>query len=632
MSTRGSSERSTLGGTGHDGTIPTQREKNTVHSTVDASVLEDMVAQAVQAATSALRSRLEGLSANPEQSKTVFSGSLADMTVADLIQTVHISRKSGVVRVSSGRRRGCIWVERGRAVDAEIGALRGSAAAYRILSIERGSFAVDIEPVVRDMTIVEDTPILLMEGLRLSDEAKRALNEGAGAKALLEVDEEVAARMPVGLMPAARSLLQVFRRRCSLEEALDWVELGAAEAAQHTATMLQAGILVPSTESVEAVEAGRSITVPLPPPEATATERSGDFSSSLVEVSDELIRPAQEKRRGSSAMVVGGTLGVLAACVVAGGAYLTQGSKTGTDAGADVPVKAEAAPAVVAAPPPSPCPEGMVLVEGGTFFMGSQSEHPALSMARPSHKVTLDSYCIAVDEVTVQHYRMCSDAGQCERAHRTSFWPRGSADKRDWERQRAVLSSLCNEGYDDRGQHPMNCVTWNQAEAYCRWKGWKLPTEAQWEFAVRGRDGRVYPWGDEPPGPTRTNGCGRECVDWRVRSELSSHPVMYEANDGFVGTAPIGSFPAGRTQLGLNDAVGNVFEWTADRFYAFDESPRINPTGPDEGNERIIRGGAFNSFMPEFAEPALRFPMDEDAHSHGIGFRCAAAPVDSKER
>jgi formylglycine-generating enzyme required for sulfatase activity len=276
-----------------------------------------------------------------------------------------------------------------------------------------------------------------------------------------------------------------------------------------------------------------------------------------------------------------------------------------------------------ATPPASPCPDGMVLVEGGDFFMGTDAKTPVLSLARPAHPVKVSAYCIDIDEVTVDEYRNCSVTGKCKRAYRDSTWPQGGSDDKEWRAAMDVHSELCNEQYEDRGDHPINCVDWNQARAFCRRRGGDLPTEAQWEFAARGSDGRVYSWGDAEPTPAHMNGAGPEYVQWRKSKGLPEHGVLYDAEDGFVGTAPVGSFAEGATQYGLRDIAGNVFEWTLDEFRGYDNGEADSGGGP---TKRVIRGGAFNSFEPQFADPALRFPQDEDAHNHGIGFRCAAEP------
>ena len=279
------------------------------------------------------------------------------------------------------------------------------------------------------------------------------------------------------------------------------------------------------------------------------------------------------------------------------------------------------APEEPAAPPP-PCPEDMVFVAGGKFFMGSDAEAPVLKSATPAHQVEVEPFCIDKTEVTVEKYRQCSKDGACKRAFRDSWWPQGSKDEDEWKTDREVHSQLCNERYEDRGTHPVNCVTWHQATAYCQHIGRLLPSEAQWEFAARRSDGRVYSWGDDKPDSERMNGCGSECVEWREKVDADPTPMLYEANDGYPGTAPVGSFPAGYTKEGISDLAGNVFEWTADEFRPYGEVEKLAKESPG----RVIRGGAFNSFMPEFADPALRFPLVADAHSHGVGFRCAAKP------
>jgi eukaryotic-like serine/threonine-protein kinase len=288
---------------------------------------------------------------------------------------------------------------------------------------------------------------------------------------------------------------------------------------------------------------------------------------------------------------------------------------------APTPEKAE--PEVAVAAPSTPCPDSMVLVSGGKFFMGTDAEDPVLQTAKPAHSVEIGPYCIDIDEVTVDQYRECSKKGECKRAYRDSTWPQGKTDEAEWRKQMEAHSELCNEAYDDRGDHPINCVDWQQARAFCVQRGGDLPSEAEWEFAARGSDGRVYPWGDAVPTQQHMNGSGREYVTWRESKGLPPHAVLYEAEDGFVGTSPVGKFTEGTTQYGLHDIAGNVFEWTLDEFRRYDDTSESTEEGP---RKRVIRGGAFNSFQPQFADPALRFPQVEDAHNHGIGFRCVAEP------
>ncbi len=278
------------------------------------------------------------------------------------------------------------------------------------------------------------------------------------------------------------------------------------------------------------------------------------------------------------------------------------------------------------AAPSTPCPKSARLVAGGKFFMGSDSENPMLGRARPAHQVEVDSVCLDVHEITVSEYKTCVGAGDCKPAFRETWWPQGKTDEETWKHDREVHTPMCNDGQPDRLNHPINCVTWAQADAYCTHKGGRLPTEAEWEFAARGSDGRVYPWGDQLPDPERANACDESCQKWREENDLPDYGAMFDADDGYAGTSPVGSYPKGRTQSGLEDMVGNVYEWTADRFYAYDSEFQKNPRGPEEGDARVIRGGAFNSFKATFADPAFRYSADESAHNHGIGFRCAFDP------
>lgn len=279
-------------------------------------------------------------------------------------------------------------------------------------------------------------------------------------------------------------------------------------------------------------------------------------------------------------------------------------------------VPKEATPALDA------CPTGMLRIPGGEFFMGSD-EKDALDIEKPAHKVKLAPYCIDEFEVSVAQYKKCSDEGGCRRASKENVWP-GIKPA-----QRKIYDPLCNiNDPEGKANHPINCVEWDQAREYCETMGARLPTEAEWEFAARGPDGRIYPWGDERPSKDHLNACGKECVAWQ-----KTHPdpdgvlgAMYDEDDGFPNTAPVGSFPKGKSRYGVQDVVGNVWEWVAD-FYApyakSTESTEIDPKGPTEGDDRVIRGGAWNGAFPSWVRPAFRYHVAPSSRSYGFGFRCA---------
>jgi formylglycine-generating enzyme required for sulfatase activity len=283
---------------------------------------------------------------------------------------------------------------------------------------------------------------------------------------------------------------------------------------------------------------------------------------------------------------------------------------------------AAAAPAVSAAPPPKECPAKMARIEGGKFFMGSDDKD-ADPDERPAHQVTLAPYCIDLHEVTAAEYKACSDVGECKRAPVEVEWK----DIRPNEKK--AFSPLCNfraATDPDRGKHPINCVDWDMAATYCVAHKKRLPTEAEWEFATRGPDGRRYPWGDEPPDKTRMNACGTECLAWGKKNGVEMGfrgKGMYADDDGFFATAPVGSFPDGKSRYGLFDVVGNVWEWTSDWDGKYAPDPVVDPTGPKMGERRVVRGGAFNGAMPSWVRPSQRYSDLPSTHSHAYGFRCA---------
>jgi serine/threonine-protein kinase len=210
------------------------------------------------------------------------------------------------------------------------------------------------------------------------------------------------------------------------------------------------------------------------------------------------------------------------------------------------------------------------------------------SNERPAHTVTLDAFWIDKTEVTNAQYRRCVEGGGCtapgssSSASRNSYYGNGSFDN-----------------------YPVIYVNWNQASAYCRWAGARLPTEAEWEKAARGTDGRQYPWGNQYPDCQRAN-CG--CQE-----------------GGCVGdTNQVGSYPAGASPYGALDMGGNVYEWVADwydgGYYA--SSPANNPQGPNAGDGRVVRGAGWVN-EGSFLRTVWRHHSDPASGSPDFGFRCA---------
>jgi formylglycine-generating enzyme required for sulfatase activity/serine/threonine protein kinase len=278
--------------------------------------------------------------------------------------------------------------------------------------------------------------------------------------------------------------------------------------------------------------------------------------------------------------------------------------------------KVAAAPASAPpAPPPPTCPERTATIPAGQFFQGSD-EKDAPPNEKPAHNVKLDAYCIDLYEVTASEYKTCSDAGRCKRASTEVSWPDITP------KDQKLYAPLCTFGQEGMGDYPINCVSWEMADIYCKAQDKRLPTEAEWEYATRGPDGRVYPWGDEEPTALHLNACGTECVKWGQKNGVALSP-LYAADDGFATLAPVGKYDKGRSRFGPYDVVGNVWEWVADWYADYGADSATNPTGKAAGEKRVIRGGGWNGSYATWLRPSFRYAQDPTATSHGIGFRCA---------
>jgi formylglycine-generating enzyme required for sulfatase activity len=264
-----------------------------------------------------------------------------------------------------------------------------------------------------------------------------------------------------------------------------------------------------------------------------------------------------------------------------------------------------------------PCPRGTVLVEGGRF--------------RPTaHKgvATIDDFCLDLHEVTVAEYADCADDGHCSAAA-TTVQREGLSDK-----ERAAESALCNGARRSRGKHPVNCVTWNQAEAYCRARGGHLPSEPQWEWAARGgSQERSYAWGEEEPGPRLVNACGRECARHFESAYSEAWPSLFTSKDGAVGTAKVGSHARGAGRDRVQDLAGNVWEWTSSAEITYASEVGLDAEalagfvkGGPIPDQRVSRGGGFTTDMDEEIRVTARKLRNAKDRRADLGFRCARDP------
>ncbi len=294
--------------------------------------------------------------------------------------------------------------------------------------------------------------------------------------------------------------------------------------------------------------------------------------------------------------------------------------------GSGAPAASGAAPSASAAgsaaAPAGTCPATMAQIPGGPMFMGARDLVPYAD-ALPPHRVQVSAFCIDRTEVTTADYQACVDKGICERALDHVSWP----DLKDAQKKK--YSGFCNASKADRGKHPINCVAWAMADNYCKQMGHRLPTEAEWEYAARGSSQRKYPWGDDPPSAKFLNACGKECAAWK-RTQKDPDRTMFDEDDGFLGTAPVGSFPAGASAHGVLDLAGNVWEWTADWYEPYSETdsnnPPSDPKGAARGEKRVLRGGDYLGSEPDWSRPSYRWKTVPDTYNHAIGFRCAKTP------
>ena len=432
-------------------------------------------------------------------------------------------------------------------------------------------------------------------------------------------------------------LWEALRSAMSLEPLRGFAAMDASQSSQLLTALAPSGqgpYTVPSSDPnasalfrdsrpIQQPMVGASATGPFLPPPANANGHPTMPAANGMPPMSPLAAPAPAK--SGTLVAVGGAVVALGVVFIAVGVWALKfrGRETVTD---DKPVasvvsssSAPVAPPVTEPPPPT-CPEGMTMIPGGKFFMGSDDRKDE-EHERPAHQVTLSAYCMDTTEVTVAAYKACSDRGECKRAPKENEWVGIDAAARK------LYDPLCNiREPEERASYPINCIDWELANAFCTAVDKRLPTEAEWEFATRGSDGRKYPWGDDPPTKGGfLNACGKECVAWGRKHPDPDNPLaaMYPVDDGFATTAPVGSFPNGASPFGLQDVVGNVWEWVGDWYAPYGADALTDPKGPESGTERVLRGGAWNGSDPAWVRPTYRFKIDPKLRSHGIGVRCA---------
>jgi len=230
----------------------------------------------------------------------------------------------------------------------------------------------------------------------------------------------------------------------------------------------------------------------------------------------------------------------------------------------------------------APAETPMVEIPDGEFAMGLDGMQ-ALEDERPQHRVWLQRFFIDLHEVTTAQY-----ASFLAATNRAVPWQWDTVDR------------------TQHGDQPVIGVDWSDADAYCRWKGKRLPTEAEWEKSARGTDGRLYPWGNRVP--------NKDLANFALGARFSYSQVLMPAQ----------SYEHGKSPYGLYHMAGNVWEWVQD-WYAvnyYDVSPGQDPQGPEQGQFKVLRGGSWSD-LPKYLLTYGRFKLPPDTRNSYTGFRCA---------
>jgi len=242
--------------------------------------------------------------------------------------------------------------------------------------------------------------------------------------------------------------------------------------------------------------------------------------------------------------------------------------------------------------------EEMVLIPAGEFLMGSNKKTDRLAYRSeiPQRSVYLDAFMIGKYEVTALEYLKFVLA--------TDRLP-----QLDWRYDGGNFQ-------DTMAHHPIMHVNWYDADAYCKWAGKRLPTEAEWEKAARGVDGRLFPWGSEYAGPTRAN-FGRTGLSGPVRDRperLLLYPPIISVDKYENALSP----------YGLYQTIGNVAEWVSDWYDQdyYKTAPGRNPKGPEIGSQKAFRGGGWMDSTTTM-RAAMRNGTDPKTKINWMGFRCA---------
>ncbi len=272
----------------------------------------------------------------------------------------------------------------------------------------------------------------------------------------------------------------------------------------------------------------------------------------------------------------------------------------------------------------------LVEIPAGKFTMGSPETERGRDDDETQHEVTISKpFYMGITHVTVDQFAAFVKDGGYKTDAEKDGWSVGLEIKDGTMKFEKVNGgSWRNPSFDQKGDHPVVQVTWNDAKAFCDWLSRKsgktvvLPTEAQWEYACRAGTKTAYPWGDNPDKGKGWANAADQSLKKRIPNQTGL--AFFSWDDGFVFTSPVGSFKP--NAFGLYDMIGNASQWCQDRFGDYKKVTITDPTGAYTGNSRVLRGGAWFIF-PKFCRSAYRdrHAPDYRGDGAGFGFRVAVA-------
>jgi len=501
-----------------------------------------------------------------------FTGSLDSLALAELIQTIEYGRKDAQIRVDHDGQQSHIWCEQGQVVDARSGPLTGSAAVYRLLSLRHGRVYARFVRAERLRTIHASTAALLLEAAKRYDEC-RQLRARIGDTSAVYVASPSAWAAEARLAPETWQMLRAFDGVSSVERVISTRTSPELETLTEIAGLLEQELLMdkPRPSSPDGLRPSSE-----PADSSSASERS--FLPLATSLFARLTQFGALRRRLWLSAAAGA--GVVAFAFTIGFWSVRQGS----DPARAKPSAVASASDWTAAARDGNCPLGLARIAGGPLVAQPQPE-----TAEGAPEPRTSPFCLARWEVTVAEFEACVAANGCAPAEREyqlrrtqiGSPPAGAAPASAAPGPiPATPAPQCNSGQAGRDRHPINCVTFQQAQQFCAWRGGRLPSQAEWQYAAE----EVIP-------------------DLR-----ETHP----------GTLPVGAFPSGANPEGVLDLLGNVSEWT---------TGQVSLPSAAEGDARrqlyAVLGAGLQPDASRLGSHATPQYLNADSRAHNVGFRCA---------